>query len=96
MRTTTIATLIGLAGALGGCGTGLDFQGSKPGSSVEFVSSNAESVLLDFNAKIPNELEAANNIATQQCGIFHRGAASLESLNVRSPGLIRATFVCAK
>jgi hypothetical protein len=92
MRTTTLATLICLAGALAGCG--YVPSGSAPGSTVEFVAANADSVLLDFNANVKGELDASRDIATQQCGIFHRGAANLESLNVRTPGTIRATYRC--
>lgn len=92
MRKATVATLICLAGALAGCS--YVPSGSTPGSTVDFVSANADSVLLDFNANVKGELDASREIATQQCGIFHRGAASLESLNVRTPGTIRAAYRC--
>jgi hypothetical protein len=88
MRTATILTLICVAGALGACSHG-------SGSSVEFVASNPDSVLLDFGAKPPGELTAANDTATQQCQIFNRRVAVLESLNVRGEGgVIRATYLC--
>jgi hypothetical protein len=92
MRTATIVSLICMAGALSGCGI---FGSSGGGKSVEFVASNPESVLLDFAAKPPGELAAANDTATQQCQIFSRRTAVLESLNVRGEGgVIRATYLC--
>ncbi len=91
MRTATIVSLICVAGALSGCGI---LSSSKPGHSVEFVASNPDSVLLDFDASPPGELTAANDTATQQCQIFSRKTAVLESLNVRSVGVIRATYLC--
>ena len=85
MRTATIISLI-CAAALGGC---------AQGHSVEFVASNPDSVLLDFAAKPPGELVAANETATQQCQIFSPRTAVLESLNTRGEGgMIRATYLC--
>jgi hypothetical protein len=87
MRTATIVSLICVAGALGGCGWNR--------SGVEFVASNPDSVLLDFPAAPPGDLAAANDTATQQCQIFSRRTAVLESLDVRGEGgLIRATYLC--
>jgi len=94
MRIATIVSLIGVAGLLSGCGMGHWFHASAPGSTVEFVASNPNSVLLDFAGKPPGELAAANDIATQQCQIFSRRTAVLESLNVRNDGIIRATYLC--
>ena len=88
MRITTIASLICVAGALTGCVSG------RPGSTVEFVASNPDSVLLDFGAKPSGELAVANDTATQQCQLFSRRTAVLESLNVRDEGTIRATYLC--
>jgi len=88
MRTATIVSLICVAGALSGCGM------SRPGGTVEFVASNPDSVLLDFGARPPGELAAANDAATQQCQLFSQRAAVLESLNVRDSGTIRATYLC--
>jgi hypothetical protein len=87
MRTATIVTLLCMAGAVVGC--------SHDGK-VEFVSSNPDSVLLDFSAKPPGQLSAANDTATQQCQIYSpRTAAVLESLNTRGEGgVIRATYLC--
>ena len=70
------------------------FSSSSPGSSIEFVASNTDSVLLDFSANPPGALAAANDTATQQCQIFNRRMAVLESLNVRNEGVIRATYLC--
>jgi hypothetical protein len=88
MRIATIVSMIFVAGALSGCGNG------APGHSVEFVASNSDSVLLDFAARPPGELVAANDTATQQCQLFHRSSAVLESLNVRDGNIIRATYLC--
>jgi hypothetical protein len=89
MRIATIFSVIFVAGALSGCG----YHGA-PGGSVAFVASNSDSVLLDFAARPPGELVAANDTATQQCQLFHRSTAVLESLNVRDEGIIRATYLC--
>jgi hypothetical protein len=85
MRTAAMMCLILVAGALTGCGSS---------SGVEFVASNPDSVLLDFNANPPGGLVTANDTATQQCQIFNRRTAVLESLNVRDTGVIRATYLC--
>ena len=84
MRTATIVSLICVAAALSGCAR----------SGVEFVASNPDSVLLDVAARPPGELVAANETATQQCQIYSRKPAVLESLNVRNEGTIRATYLC--
>ena len=57
MRTATIVSLICVAGALSGCGQLV--MSPRPGSSVEFVASNPNSVLLDFRGKPPGELALA-------------------------------------
>jgi hypothetical protein len=94
MRTATIFSLICMTGALGGCSAGSMYYSRTPGSSVEFVASNTDSVLLDFAAKPAGELAVANDTATQQCQIFSRNTAVLESLNVRNEGTIRAIYLC--
>ena len=38
----------------------------------------------------------ANATATQQCNLFNRNAAVLESMNTRSDGRIRATYICKR
>ena len=91
MKAATLAILCGMTAALGGCG-----RGDAPGSTVDFIASNPDSVLLDFGAIPPGEMTYANETAAQQCGIFHRNAAVLESLNTRSDGRIRATYVCKR
>jgi hypothetical protein len=104
MRIATVAGLLCVAGALGGCGSNVSvfspsswFAGTaRPGQTVEFVSSNPDSVLLDFGARPSGELAFASDTATQQCHLFHRGDATLESLNVRSEGTVRATYLCRK
>jgi hypothetical protein len=94
MRTVTVASLLCLAGALSGCNAGGMFSSRVAGNSVEFVASNTDSVLLDFAANPPGELASASQTATQQCQIFGRSTAVLESLNLRGEGTIRATFLC--
>jgi hypothetical protein len=85
MRIAGLVSLICVAGFLSGCGSS---------THVEFVASNPDSVLLDFGAKPPGQLAAANDTATEQCQIFSRRTAVLESLNVRDEGVIRATYLC--
>lgn len=84
MRTATVVSLICVAAALSGCGP----------RGIEFVASNPDSVLLDLPAKQAGELAVANDTATQQCQIYSRRSAVLESLNVRSEHRIRATYLC--
>ncbi|MGA3004400.1 MAG: hypothetical protein ABSE20_22020 [Acetobacteraceae bacterium] len=85
MRTAARICLMLMAGALAGC---------QSSNGVEFVASNPDSVLLDFRANPPGELTTANDTAAQQCQIFNRRTAVLESLNVRDAGVIRATYLC--
>ncbi len=85
MRTVAGICLLLMAAPLTGCGSS---------GGVEFVASNPDSVLLDFSAKPPGELVTATQTATEQCQIFNRRAAVLESLNVRDEGIIRATYLC--
>ena len=84
MRIATIMSLFCVAAALSACGP----------RGVEFVASNPDSVLLDFPANPPGGLTTANDTAVQQCQIFNRRTAVLESLNVRDQGVIRATYLC--
>ncbi len=60
------------------------------------MSSSPDTVLLDFAARPPGELEAADATAVQQCQLFHRNGAIRESLTIRREGVIRATYVCRK
>jgi len=94
MRIATLIGLVCMAGALSGCGMCRTASGS--GTSVEFVASNPDSVLLDFRARPPGELTAANATADQQCQLFNRPGAVLESLNVRDEGVIRGAYRCRK
>ena len=84
MRTARICLLV-MAGALAGC---------QSNNGVEFVAANPDSVLLDFPATPPGGLTTANDTAVQQCQIFSKRTAVLESLNVRDEGVIRATYLC--
>jgi hypothetical protein len=93
MRTATIVSLVCMAAALTGCSAGGMFA-SRSTSGVSFVASNSDSVLLDFATKPPGQLTFANETATQQCQIFSRSTAVLESLNVRDEDTIRATYLC--
>jgi hypothetical protein len=94
MRTATIVSLLCVAGALSGCGSHYAMNNAGPGQTVEFVAANADSVLLDFGARPPGELTAANDTAVRECQIFNRNTAVLESLNVRHDEKIRATYLC--
>jgi hypothetical protein len=85
MRTTARICLMLMAGALAGC---------QSSNGIEFVASNPDSVLLDIPANPPGALTTATDTATQQCQIFNRRTAVLESLNVRDEGVIRATYLC--
>lgn len=89
MRNATIASLVCMVAALSGCNAA-----SGPGNSVAFVASNPDSVLLDFSARPQGELVFANEAAAQQCQIFNRRTAVLESLNIRNDSTIRATYLC--
>ena len=89
MRIAAFASLVCMGAALSGCASP-----SGSGQSVAFVASNPDSVLLDFSARPPGELAFANETATQQCQIFNRRSAVLESLNVRNESTIRATYLC--
>src|SRR5580704_14775258 len=94
MRTVTMLRLLCLAAALSGCSAGSMSSSRVSGGNVEFVASNTDSVLLDFSANPPGDLAVANQTAVQQCQIFSRNTAVLESLNVRDAGTIRATYLC--
>jgi hypothetical protein len=93
MRTATVVSLVCMVAALSGCSAG-GMSASGSGQNVAFVASNSDSVLLDFAARPPGQLASANETATQQCQIFSRSTAVLESLNVRDPDTIRATYLC--
>jgi hypothetical protein len=88
MRTATIVSLLFMTAALSGCAA------PSGGHGVTFVASNSDSVLLDFSGSPPGDLAFVNDTATQQCQIFNRSTAVLESLNVRDGSTIRATYLC--
>ena len=96
MRIAIFVGLVCAAGALSGCGSANYGTATAPGSTVNFVSSNPDGVLLDFGARPPGELTAANDIASQQCHMFNRGYAKPESFNTRAEGTIRGTYRCGK
>ena len=97
MKPVTIMILSCVVGAVTGCGTieyVRDLGSPKPGGSVEFVAGNATSVLIAHDASRPGELQYATAMATEKCGIFDRSTAVLDSLNTRSDGWMRATYLC--
>ena len=94
MKTAMLVILSGAAAALTGCA--YDMNAARPGRTIEFVASNADSVLVDFGFRPEGEMSYAQAAADQQCGIFHRDMAVLESLNTRGDGRIRATYLCKK
>ena len=70
MRTAARICFMLMAGALAGC---------QSVNGVQFVASNPDSVLLDYAADPPTNLSTANDTAVQQCQIFNRRTAVLES-----------------
>jgi hypothetical protein len=96
MRIAILAGLVCSVGALGGCGASGQWASAGTPGGVQFVSSSPDAVLLDFVARPPGGLAKANESASQQCHMFHRGEALLESLNVRDGATIRASYVCGK
>jgi hypothetical protein len=67
----------------------------NPGYSVEFIAGNPTSVLIDFAHGSDQELDAAHTLAVNRCALFGRtGGAVLDSINPRSNGLDRATYLC--
>ena len=87
--------IVGLAAvALSGCGMANVFS-SKPGRTVEFVSGNTSSVLVDFGNSPAGELKYADAMAKDKCAIFGKSSAVLESLNPRgNDDRMRASYLC--
>jgi len=85
MRIATIVGLFCVAGALTGC---------SGGHNIEFVASNPDSVLLDIRGYPQGDLAVVNSAATQECQVYSRRLAVLESLNVRNDHWFRATYLC--
>jgi hypothetical protein len=95
MKAATIL-IIGLAaGALTGCSYMHNVIGSTPGGSVEFVSGNASTVLIDYSNDSPGEMKYADAMAKDKCTLFGKSSAGLESLDPRGDGdVMRATYLC--
>lgn len=87
MKAAAIMILGCAAGALAGCA-------AKPGQSVQFIGGNPSSVLLDYDASLPSELQYATAAATEKCKVFGRSSAVLESLNTISDGRMQASYTC--
>jgi hypothetical protein len=91
--------IVGLAaGALTGCSAynyARTVVAPRPGDTVEFVSGNTSSVLIDFSNSPAGELKYAEAMAKDKCAIFGKPSAALESLNPRGDGdVMRATYLC--
>ena len=65
-----------------------------PGYSVEFIAGNPTSVLIDFAHGSDQELDAAHTLAVNRCSLFSRNEAVLDSINPRSDGMDRASYLC--
>lgn len=64
------------------------------GSGVQFVAANASTVIVDMTRGAEADLDLARVIANQKCGLFGKGSATLESLNVVANNRERASFLC--
>jgi hypothetical protein len=98
MKAANIVILGLVAGALSGCGA-YDYARNAvaptPGNSVEFVSGNAASVLIDFDNGRSSELKFADAMAKDKCTLFGKPSAALESLDPRGDGEeMQATYLC--
>jgi hypothetical protein len=78
---------------LAGCGT-LGVMSPAPGRTVEFLSGNASSVVIDYGTRPAGEMQYANAMAKDKCGLFGRPEAVLESVNTRGDDRMRATYLC--
>jgi hypothetical protein len=86
-----------VAGALSGCSAydyARDAVTPKPGGTVEFVSANSSSVLIDFGNNRAGEMQYADTMAKDKCAIFGKSSAALESLNPRGDDRTRAAYLC--
>jgi hypothetical protein len=92
----TLLAVVALSGA--SCGIGQTINKTivhRPGYSIEFVAGNPTSVLIDFAHGSDQELDAAHTLAVNRCALFGRaGGAVLDSINPRSDGVDRASFLC--
>jgi hypothetical protein len=97
MKAANILSVGLMAVALTGCGAvnyASNVVSPRPGYSVEFVSANNSSVLVDYGNRPANELQYATAMAKDKCAIFDKPTAVLESLNPRGDGETRATYIC--
>lgn len=95
MKAATILVMGLAAVALTGCSYVHSVINSTPGSSVEFVSGNSSSVLIDFDNGMYNEMKYADAVAKDKCILFGKTSESLESLDPRGDGdVMRATYLC--
>jgi hypothetical protein len=96
----TLLAVVALSGASCGIGQTISTTVNKtivhrPGYSVEFVAGNPTSVLIDFAHGSDQELDVAHTLAVNRCALFGRaGGAVLDSINPRSDGVDRASFLC--
>ncbi len=79
--------------AVASCGI-IDLRPHNPGYSIEFIAGNPTSVLIDFAHGSDQELDAAHTLAVNRCTLFGGSAAVLDSINPRSGGKDRASFLC--
>ena len=95
MKAATILVIGLAAGVLTGCSHMHGVFNAQPGSSVEFVSGNSSSVLIDYSNDSPGEMKYADATAKDKCSLFGKSSAALESLNPRGDGdVMRATYLC--
>jgi hypothetical protein len=88
-----LTLLAGTALACASCGANGVFN-YRPGHSAEFIAGNPTSVLIDFAHGSDRELDAARILAVNRCTLFGRTAAVLDSINPRSNGMDRASYLC--
>lgn len=93
IRLTLIAGTALACASCGANGIGKVFN-NKPGYSVEFIAGNPTSVLIDFAHGSDQELDAARTLAVNRCTLFGRNNALLDSINPRSNGMDRASYLC--
>ncbi len=88
--TLAVATIV-LASA--GYGMKNPFNHS-PGYSIEFIAGNSSGVLVDYAHGSDQELDAAHTLAVNRCTLFGKSSAVLESVNPRTDGKDRASYIC--
>ncbi|MGE0226387.1 MAG: hypothetical protein AB7F35_17275 [Acetobacteraceae bacterium] len=60
----------------------------------QFIGANSSTVLIDIPRNNPAQLDVARQMANEKCALFGARSAALESLNLRSDGMERASFLC--